>query len=229
MKMKTNSSHTPIPKTDGRRLRGERTRQAVLTEAIRIASAEGLEGLTFGRVAQAAGIPKSTLQVLFKDREALQSQTLSAGAEAFADGIRARLPKHVGAFEHLVALCHAWFDLVSDGALPGGCLVTAATAEYRARPGTIQTLVATHRDRWRDVLLTSAHTAQKEGALRDDVDVEQLVFEILAFQGSANVSNPEPALSDLDRARRSVDNLLERAKPARPAKAIARRSRAAHR
>ena len=181
-------SPTQTAKPDGRRVRGDRTRQAVLDQAVRIASVEGLEGLTFGRVAEAAGVPKSTLQALFKDREALQSQTLSAGAEAFAAGIRARLPKNANAFENLVALCHAWFDLIRDSELPGGCLVTAATTEYRARPGTLQALVAMHRDRWRAALLASAQAAQREGALRDDLDLDQLVFEILAFQGLANAS-----------------------------------------
>jgi AcrR family transcriptional regulator len=199
-------------KPDGRRVRGERTRQAVLHQAVRIASVEGLEGLTFGRVAQAAGVPKSTLQALFRDREALQCQALSAGAEAFAAAIGARLRKNIDAFENLVALCQAWFDLVSDSELPGGCLVTAATAEYRARPGTIQTLVAAHRDRWRAALLASAQAAQREGALRDDLDLDQLVFEILAFQGSANASTIEPAANELNRARRSVDSLLQRAR-----------------
>ena len=208
----TQAGLTQTAKPDGRRVRGERTRQAVLNQAVRIASVEGLEGLTIGRVAQAAGVPKSTLQALFKDREALQFQTLSAGAEAFAAGIRARLPKNVDAFENLVALCRAWFDLVSDSELPGGCLVTAATAEYRARPGTIQTLVAAHRDRWRAALLASAQAARREGALRDDLDLDQLVFEILAFQGSANVSTIEPVANELNRARCSVDSLLERAR-----------------
>jgi AcrR family transcriptional regulator len=212
MKTAVAATSRPATKPDGRRLRGERTRQVVLNEAIRIASVEGLEGLTFGRVAQAAGMPKSTLQALFKDREALQSQTLSAGAEAFAHGIRARLPKNANAFENLVALCHAWFDLVSDGELPGGCLVTAATAEYRARPGSIQTLVAEHRDRWRAALFASAQAAQKEGTLRGDLDLDQLVFEILAFQGSANANAVELAANELSRARHSVDSLLERAR-----------------
>src|SRR5919197_4349625 len=136
-----------VPKPDVRRVRGDRTRQAVLSQAVRIAAMEGLEGLTFGRVALSAGVPKSTLQVIFRDREALQIQTLSAGADAFAACIRERLPSGIGTFDHLKALCEAWFDFVGDGAVPGGCLVTAATAEYRARPGTIQKLVAEHRDR----------------------------------------------------------------------------------
>jgi AcrR family transcriptional regulator len=203
---------TPNKKPDGRRLRGDRTRQAVLDRAVRIATVEGLEGLTFGRVAEAAGVAKSTLQALFKDRETLQMETLNAGVEIFAEGIRKRLPEHAGAIGHLRALCDAWFDLVGDGALPGGCLVTAATAEYRARPGAIQTLITEHRNRWRATLLAAAQSDKQEGALDSNCDLDQLIFEILAFQGAANVSAAGAATTaDLRRARHSVHTLLERA------------------
>jgi AcrR family transcriptional regulator len=202
----------PPPKPDGRRLRGDRTRQAVLSRAVQIAASEGLEGLTFGRVAQAAGLPKSTLQVLFRDRETLQLQTLAAGAEAFAAEIRKRLPADLDAFGRLQALCDAWFDLVGAGALPGGCMVTAAAAEYRARPGVLQALASEHRERWRSALSGAATAAQRDAALRADIDPEQLVFEILAFQGAANIRAGQATAPEFERARRAVKALLERSR-----------------
>jgi AcrR family transcriptional regulator len=206
---------SPGAKPDGRRLRGDRTRQLVLAQAIRIAASEGLEGITFGRVAQAAGVPKSTLQVLFKDRETLQAQTLTAGAEAFAAEIRKRLPVDPDALERLQTLCDAWFDLVGAGARPGGCMVTAAAAEYRARPGVLQALALEHRERWRSVLLSAATAAQRAGALRADVDLEQLVFEILAFQGAANIRAGALDATESERARRAVKALIERSRSGR--------------
>jgi AcrR family transcriptional regulator len=203
---------SPSPKPDGRRARGDRTRQTVLGRAIPIAATEGLDGLTFGRVAQAAGVPKSTLQVLFKDRETLQLQTLSAAADAFAQGIRERLPAGGSAFERLKALCDAWFELVAGGALPGGCLVTATAAEYRARPGTILALAAEHQTRWRAALLAAAREAQRESALDPDLDLDQLLFEVLAFQAAANLKAGQVGAVELQRARRGVNALLERAR-----------------
>ncbi|HET7330010.1 TetR family transcriptional regulator C-terminal domain-containing protein [Dyella sp.] len=199
-------------KPDGRRLRGDRTRQAVLAQAIAIAASDGLEGLTFGRVAQAAGVPKSTLQALFKDREALQLQTLSTAADAFAIRIHERLPAAASAFGRFKALCDAWFELVADGALPGGCLVTATTAEYRARPGALLALAAKHRDRWRTALYGAARKAQHDGALRAEVDIDQLVFEILAFQAAANLKAGQADAVELRRARLAVNALVERAR-----------------
>ena len=65
--------------TDGRRARGERARAQVLEHATAIASTDGLEGLTIGRVATDAGVGKGNIQVLFGDKETLQLATLDAG------------------------------------------------------------------------------------------------------------------------------------------------------
>ena len=65
--------------TDGRRQRGERARAQVLEHATAIASTDGLEGLTIGRVATDAGVGKGNIQVLFGDKETLQLATLDAG------------------------------------------------------------------------------------------------------------------------------------------------------
>jgi AcrR family transcriptional regulator len=193
-------------KPDGRRIRGDRTRAAILEQAARIAGVEGLEGLTFGRVALAAAVPKSTLAALFKDREELQAQTLRFGADAFAGALRARLRDRPGPLGRLKALCDAWFELLEDKQFPGGCIVTAVSAEYRARPGSIRQLVMEYQETWRKALFSAAQEAQKEGSLDSDVDLKQLVFEILAFQGAAHVN-----ASDRRRAQRAVHMLLERA------------------
>lgn len=196
---------------DGRRARGDRTRQAVLAQAVRIAGCEGLEALSFGRVALAAGAPKSTLQTLFKDREALQIQVLDAGAAAFAEGLRARLATNGTPMERLQALCAAWFDLIGACETPGGCLVTAAAAEFRCREGVLAEHAARHQARWRDAVAGAAEAAKAAGGLRGDVDIEQLVFEILAFQGAANLTAGQAEAPALAHARRAVEALLARA------------------
>jgi AcrR family transcriptional regulator len=192
-------------KPDGRRLRGDRNRAAILNHSMRIAGVEGLDGLTFGRVALAAALPKSTLAALFKDREELQLQTLRFGAEAFADALRARLRSRSGSLGRLRALCDAWFELLEEDQFPGGCLVTAVSAEYRARPGAIQQLVAEYQQTWERTLFHAAQEARETGGLAHSVDLKQLTFEILAFQGAAHVN-----AANRRRAGRAIDSLLDR-------------------
>src|SRR5260370_16754343 len=57
--------------TDRRLLRGERTRQAILSHASRLASAEGLEAVSLQGLASDLGISKSGLFAHFGSKEEL--------------------------------------------------------------------------------------------------------------------------------------------------------------
>src|SRR5262249_44527541 len=54
--------------------RGQRTRQAILDQALRLATRVGVEGLTIGRLAEDLGMSKSGLIAHFQTKEALQVQ-----------------------------------------------------------------------------------------------------------------------------------------------------------
>jgi len=64
------------PSTDRRRLRGEQTRQAILTHASQLASSEGLDAVSFQRLATDLGISKSGLFAHFGSKEELQLATI---------------------------------------------------------------------------------------------------------------------------------------------------------
>ena len=52
---------TAVDEADGRRRRGNRTRESIVQAAADLASAEGLEGVTIGRLAAELGLSKSGL------------------------------------------------------------------------------------------------------------------------------------------------------------------------
>ena len=54
--------------TDGRKRRGAESRAKILSHAVQIASNEGLEGLTIGRLADGLHIGKSNIMVLFTNK-----------------------------------------------------------------------------------------------------------------------------------------------------------------
>lgn len=124
--------------TDGRRQRGERARAQVLEHATAIASTDGLEGLTIGRLATDAGVGKGNIQVLFGDKETLQLATLDAGVVHYREMVVEPALALESPLARLRALTDGWFDYVASGASPGGCFVCAASYEYRARPGAIR-------------------------------------------------------------------------------------------
>jgi AcrR family transcriptional regulator len=67
-----------------RRSDGERSQNAILDEAARLATVEGLEGLSLARLADAVGMSKSGLFAHFKSKEELQLATIEAANSLFA-------------------------------------------------------------------------------------------------------------------------------------------------
>lgn len=197
--------------TDGRRLRGERARAQVLEHATAIASTDGLEGLTIGRVATDAGVGKGNIQVLFGDKETLQLATLDAGVVPYLTTVVEPAMALERPLARLRALTEGWFDYVAAGLSPGGCFVCAASYEYRARPGAIQDRVRGHREsvraRFRDVIAAG----QAAGELRADLDVDQLIFEIESFRSNANVAFLMGEIAVFERARRSTQARIDAA------------------
>src|SRR6201999_2514567 len=63
--------------------KGERTRAAILERAVDLATVEGLEGLTIGRLAADLAMSKSGLFAHFGSKQELQLATVAAAAERF--------------------------------------------------------------------------------------------------------------------------------------------------
>src|SRR5688500_14785909 len=79
------------PETTTRRRRsdGERSRRAILLTAARLATVEGLDGLTIGRLATATGMSKSGLFAHFGSKEELQLATIATAEEIFQEDVLA--------------------------------------------------------------------------------------------------------------------------------------------
>src|SRR5919206_1346518 len=72
-------------KERGRKLRsdGERSRKAILDEAARLATVEGIGGLSLSRLADAVGMSKSGLFAHFGSKQELQLATVERANEIF--------------------------------------------------------------------------------------------------------------------------------------------------
>ena len=68
-------------------LRGDRTKRAILAKAVDIASVEGLEGLSIGRLASELGVSKSGLFAHFGSKLELQLETVQAASELFEEHV----------------------------------------------------------------------------------------------------------------------------------------------
>lgn len=196
---------------DRRRQRGERARAQILEHSTAIASTEGLEGLSIGRVATDAGVGKGNIQVLFGEKEALQLATLESAVALYQRNVVDRAMQELTPASRLEALVDGWFGFVEARTLPGGCFVNAVSSEYRARPGRIRDRINEHRKEIRSRFADLIRASQEANELRADLDVEQMVFELVAYQAAANVASLMGDSDEFFRARTRSVELVRRA------------------
>ncbi len=158
--------------------KGEKTRGAILDEAVRVASEVGLEGLTIGRLAERLDLSKSGLFAHFASKEGLQVQTLDRAAERFAEVVvRPALAAPAGE-PRVRALFDRWLEWPRRVRQPGGCIFVAAAAELDDRPGPARDRLVELQREWLGTLSRAARRAQELGHFRKDLDPEQFAFEL---------------------------------------------------
>ncbi len=170
---------------DGRRARGDRTRKAILDEAIQLASAEGLEGLSIGRLASELGVSKSGLFAHFGSKLDLQVETVRAAREIFLDEVIGAARVN-GGIEEILSLTDAWLDYMEREVFRGGCFFVAASAEFDGRPGPVRDEVTAFVSEWLMALEAAIQDARDAGDLAPDVDAQQLAFELHSLGMGAN-------------------------------------------
>ena len=141
------------------------SRASVVEAAIDLASVEGLEGITIGRLAGELEMSKSGLIGRFGDKEAMQRAVLAAAIERFTDAVWRPAERAEPGLPRLEAIVDAWITHLRDGVFPGGCFVTTASVEYDARPGALRDDVADAVRRWLRVLESEADSARAAGDL----------------------------------------------------------------
>jgi AcrR family transcriptional regulator len=171
-----------------KRLRGLKTRESILRTAVSIASVEGLEGLTIGKLATELGISKSGLFAHFGSKEELQLAVVNAARNIFVDHvIRPAYEEH--GLKRLRTLYENWISYGDSKTFPGGCFFSAVSLEFDDRPGKVRDQIMTLMKMWLGTLEETARAAQKAGEIRKDVDPHQLAFEMHALATAANWSS----------------------------------------
>ena len=195
--------------TRGRRSDGERTRNAILREAGRLATVEGIGGLSIARLAQAVGISKSGLFAHFDSKEELQVATIEMARTVFTEEvIDPALTSRTG-LERVEALGEHFLLYVEGGLYPGGCFFASVAAEMAMRPGPVRDGAVQVQEEFIGQLERAVRDAQGEGAIDAREDPAQLAFELGGFLSLANaqftVSRQSPPI---ERARRALKGRL---------------------
>lgn len=174
-------------RADGRRARGERTRTSILEAAARLASVEGLEGLSIGSLAQHLGISKSGLYAHFQSKEELQLATIRAAEAIYERDVVGPAMEAPPGRARLLALCDAFFDYVVSGVFPGGCFFIANSLDpATARRGRVKELLARIQRETLDGLEEWVREAQERNGTARDRDPRHVAFEIDSLMTGAD-------------------------------------------
>ncbi len=167
---------------------GERSRARILEQAARLATIEGLAGLSVGGLAAATGMAKSSVYALFGSKEELQLATIDAARDSFiAEVINPALRSAQPGCERLLAFCEGFLSYVERRVFPGGCFFVGVASELGARPGRVHDRVARVQQEWRDLLDAEARLAAGNWQLPPGSDPAQLAFELGTMLAGTNI------------------------------------------
>jgi AcrR family transcriptional regulator len=188
---------------------GAHSRAAILDEAARLATVEGIGGLSIARLADAVGMSKSGLFGLFGSKEELQLATVDKADQVFKSQVIEPASAASHALQRLQLLVDGYLRYVEIDNFPGGCFFASVLAEVDMQPGAVRDRLVVFLTDWLGRLESTIREAQAEGMISDAEDPGQLAFEVEAALFLANAQYIVTRTSQpMERARRAIERRL---------------------
>lgn len=191
--------------------KGESTKTVILDQAIKIASVQGLEGLTIGTLADSLKMSKSGLFAKFSSKENLQAQVLQAAGEMFRRSVIYPTLKAKPGVKRIQTAFHTWLTWSEANEIPGGCLFLSSSSEFDDRPGTVRETLVRFQNNWLKLLNQITEEAKATNEFKSKIKSEAFVQELWGIVLGYHFYNR--LFLDLkakDRANRSFTELIKR-------------------
>lgn len=160
--------------------KGADTRATILARALDLASVDGLDGLTIGRLAGELEMSKSGVFAHFGSKQELQLATVGAAAERFSAAVIEPALQAPDGAARLRAIADAYLaHLEDDDYYPGGCFWAATSAEYDDRPGPVHDAIASALDAWLGEL-------ERQARIAGSADPGRFAFQLYSLVMGAN-------------------------------------------
>lgn len=184
-------------------------RAAILQSAAQLATLEGLEGLSIGRIAEATGRSKSGVFAHFKSKQDLQLATVDAAYGIYEREVFGPIEQLTRPIDRLRGVCEAALSYFERRVFIGGCFFVSSMTEFRARKGPVQEKLTEINRNWMEFLTSTVADAQKDGDIDPALDAGQVAFELNAFLEVADLLYW--LMSDvmaIERARNGIERIL---------------------
>ena len=182
-----------------------RTRERIVDRAVALASAEGFDAVTLGRLASQVEMSKAGVIGHFGSMESLQLAALERAVESFRRQVWEPVADEPAGYARLLALCEAWLTYVGGDEYVGGCFTSAELSSFES----VRAAVAEAMSLWRAVIRNEAKAAIDAGELAASQDPRDIAFQLFGMvlaAGQAQRLGIDP--DALDRARRAVRRVL---------------------
>ncbi len=166
--------------------KGRQTRTEILQVAVQIASAEGLEGISLGRLADEVGMSKSGLFAHFRSKEELQVAVVATARSMFIEEVIRPANAVPSGLRRLRKLAEAWLSYAEREVFRGGCFFVAASLEFDNRPGAVKDRITEIMGEWLRLLENEIREGRASKELTPDADPVQLAFEFNSQMMGAN-------------------------------------------
>ena len=194
--------------------KGQRTRNSILEVAAALATEEGLDPLSIGRLAEATAMSKSGLFAHFGSKEELQLATVDYAAKLFVAEVIDPARSAPKGLARIWALCDHMIGYSERQVFPGGCFFAATSFEFNNRPGPVRDRIEEMIRSWLSYLEHAVEQAQEAGELDPNASAREVAFQLDAFAQASNAQYQlfrDPQV--FDDARRAIQERLESLRP----------------
>lgn len=162
------------------------TYETILIKAVNIASLEGLECLSIGRLAKELNMSKSGVFAHFGSKQELNLAVIEKAKDIFIKEVILSVEKEPAGLIKLGKLFDSWLSYAERGVFPGGCFFAGVAYEYDGKKGPVHDKIVKIFESWLLRLEKQASTALSLNQINKNINPEDLVFELFALAMGAN-------------------------------------------
>lgn len=165
--------------------KGERTRQAILEQAVQIFSISGYGGTSMDDLMQATGLTKGGIYNHFGSKEALILEAFDFAQNKVVQRFRAIRGEKKGAIDRLLAVVLVFRSLIYEPLFAGGCLLLNTAVEADDTDPVLRERALQAAKSWQTYIVHTVQRGIERQQIRPDVDPSKLASLLLSsLEGS---------------------------------------------